>query len=437
MGADLVEQRWPAIAIAAMVAILVIAPRAAAGLVFGLALLPLVWTDRRTLLPRAALEDLLPKAALLFGAYLLFSIALSLDRVEAIGKTALFLGLAGGVAVAAAGFSRADGPQLQDLGRAAVTAFAVALTFLLVEEASGHAIKNSLYRVLPFLAPDAKHVRSVGDGLVGATYLTNRSIAMMVAMLGPMMLMARHVLRGAWQAGALAGLPILALVTTLASQHESSQLGLAAAAAIVMLGIVKWRAALWLVAAGWVAANALVVPAVQGLYAMNLHHASWLPYSAKARVILWNYTAEQVSRRPLLGVGLVSTRLLDERRMASAPTLPGHVFPQRTGPHAHNVYLQTWYELGLAGAILLTALGLALIAAIARLNAATRPFALATFAGAATIAAFSWGMWQPWFMAMFAIAAILVVIADAIVASGGGAGSPARPPRQRPVAPTA
>lgn len=429
MGADLVEQRWPAIAVAATIAVLLIAPRAAAGLAFALAALPLAWSDPRSVVPKSPMAGLLPKAALLLGAYMAFSVVLSLDRLEAIGKTALFLGLAGAIALAVAGYDRAGQLRLQELGRAVVAAFAIALAFLLVEEASGHAIKNGLYKALPFLAPDAKHVRAVGDGLIGATYLTNRSIAMMVALLGPVLLMAHYVLHGAWRTAALSGLPVLAVLTALASQHESSQLGLAAAAAILGLGFVRWRAALWLVAAGWVAANALVVPVAQGLYAMNLHQASWLPYSAKARVILWNYTAEQVARHPLLGVGLVSTRVLDARRMASAPTRPGHVFPQRTGPHAHNIYLQTWYELGLVGALLLTALGLAVIGTIARLNEASRPYALATFAGVATIAAFSWGMWQPWFMALFAATAILVVIADAIVASRGDARAPAGPAR--------
>lgn len=429
VGADLVEQRWPAVAASTIVAVLLIAPRTAAGLAFVLAALPFAWVGWRGLVPTSAASGLLAKAAMLFCGYMAFSIVLSVDRTEAIGKTLLFAGLAVAIAVAAAGYRRASAPQLLGLGRAAVTGFAIALAFLCIEETFDHVIKNNLYRAIPLLAPDAKHVSASEAGLVAAVYLTNRSIAFMVLALGPVLVIASMTLTGIWRTVALLGLPFVALHTAFASQHESSQLGLAAGAAILAAGLFRWRAAMWLVVAGWVAANALVVPAVQGLYATNLHVSSWLPFSAKARVILWNYTAEQVWRQPLLGVGLASTRRLDDRRAESAPTLPGHVFPQRTGPHAHNIYLQTWYELGLVGAVLLTALGLGLIAAIARLQEATRPYALATFAAAAAISASSWGLWQPWFMAMLAIAAILVVMADAITASSCDARTAAGPAR--------
>lgn len=418
MGSDVIEQRGSTVAVAILVGVLLIAPRSAAGLVFALALVPLAWMQPRALLPLVSAAGALPKAALLFGGYMAISIVLSLDRIDALGKTVLFFGLAGAVAVAAAGFGRSDGSRLKDLGRAALTGFSLAIALLFLEEISGHAVKNGLYKVLPVLKPDAKHVSPVADGVVGAAYLTNRSIAMMTVMLGPMLLTAWHVLDGWARAAAMLGLPAIVLATALASQHESSQLGLIAAGAVLIVGLLRWRLAFWLVVVAWVAANALVVPAVKGLYAMNLHLAPSIPFSAKARVILWNYTAEQVPRHLLLGVGLSSTRVLDDRRSRNAPTLPGHVYPQRTGPHAHNIYLQTWYELGVVGVILFTTLGLALIAAMSRLADASRPYALATFTGTATIGAFSWGLWQPWFMAMFAVAALLVVLADAIARSG-------------------
>ena len=56
------------------------------------------------------------------------------------------------------------------------------------------------------------------------------------------------------------------------------------------------------------------------------------------------------------------------------------------------------------------ALTLSLLAAIWRLEPQVRPFALASFASSGTIAAFSWGMWQPWFMAAFAVSALLLLL---------------------------
>jgi O-antigen ligase len=85
------------------------------------------------------------------------------------------------------------------------------------------------------------------------------------------------------------------------------------------------------------------------------------------------------------------------------------VYPLRTGPHAHNVYLQTWYELGAIGAVLFMALGLGVLRSIAHVPTTLLPYALASFAAASIVGAFSWGMWQAWFMAGFGIAAVLTV----------------------------
>jgi O-antigen ligase len=73
--------------------------------------------------------------------------------------------------------------------------------------------------------------------------------------------------------------------------------------------------------------------------------------------------------------------------------------------HAHSVFLQTWFELGLVGATLLTLFGLALVQSIMALGAAVRPYALATFASTAVMAASSYGMWQYWYLAMFGLCA--------------------------------
>jgi len=69
--------------------------------------------------------------------------------------------------------------------------------------------------------------------------------------------------------------------------------------------------------------------------------------------------------------------------------------------HAHNVYLQTWYELGLVGVTLLMLFGLSIVNAIKTLSLTVQPYAYATFTSAAVVAASSYGMWQIWFLAMF------------------------------------
>ena len=89
----------------------------------------------------------------------------------------------------------------------------------------------------------------------------------------------------------------------------------------------------------------------------------------------------------------------------------------RASIHSHSVYLQTWFELGLIGALLLSAFGLSIIGAIRRLAPRLQQYGLATFATAAAMASVSYGMWQAWFMASFGLCAALFVLGAQCLAS--------------------
>jgi O-antigen ligase len=93
--------------------------------------------------------------------------------------------------------------------------------------------------------------------------------------------------------------------------------------------------------------------------------------------------------------------------------------------HSHCIYLQTWFELGAVGALLLTAFGLSVIAAIGRLAPRTQPYAYATFASSAAMAAVSYGMWQAWFITSFALTAVLCVLGTRCLARDDGLSDPA------------
>ena len=91
-------------------------------------------------------------------------------------------------------------------------------------------------------------------------------------------------------------------------------------------------------------------------------------------------------------------------------TPPDEQFRRTLSTHSHSVYLQTWFELGLVGATLLTLLGLAILQAIRALAVPLQRYAYATFASAAIMAASSYGMWQIWFIAMFGLCAALFAL---------------------------
>jgi len=142
-------------------------------------------------------------------------------------------------------------------------------------------------------------------------------------------------------------------------------------------------------------------------YRLDLQDASWLQQSARHRIEIWNTTAEKTLQTPFFGVGARSTYVQAQVRGVPARRGWENRLRDSLSSHAHSLYLQTWYELGLVGATLLTLFGLAILSAIRALSGAIRPYAYATFASAATLAASSYGMWQIWYMALFGFSAVL------------------------------
>ena len=63
------------------------------------------------------------------------------------------------------------------------------------------------------------------------------------------------------------------------------------------------------------------------------------------------------------------------------------------------------------GAALLTLIGLAILERIRRFGRRIAPYAQATFASSAIMAASSYGMWQVWFVAMYGLTVALFAIA--------------------------
>ena len=111
----------------------------------------------------------------------------------------------------------------------------------------------------------------------------------------------------------------------------------------------------------------------------------WLPLiktSGIHRLELWDYMADRVWERPLLGWGL-----------QSAPVLPispeeyarYHVVTAEGIGHEHNLWLQVWVETGVVGALLFTAFALYALRSTTRLPESLQPFAVAAYATVLTL----------------------------------------------------
>lgn len=211
------------------------------------------------------------------------------------------------------------------------------------------------------------------------------------------------------------GLLVLAVVVIFLSNHETSKIAVVVGLLSYVLARLSHRWAFRLMSVAWVACCLLILPAAILAHRADLHNASWLQYSAQHRIIIWNHTAEQTLQHdPIIGIGANMTYILGPRLREQTENAKGENQERTLSRHAHNIFLQTWFELGAVGAVLLAIVGVAALRTIRNLDRAVRAHAFATFACASIIGLASYGMWQIWYMAMFGFATVMFAIAQRI-----------------------
>ena len=162
----------------------------------------------------------------------------------------------------------------------------------------------------------------------------------------------------------------------------------------------------------------LAAPLLFALALPRLPDLSPLPPSAQHRVMTWDFVAERIAERPLLGWGMEASRAIPGGSDTFPPavldryglTRPeeravfGRDYAHRLPLHPHNAALQVWLELGLVGGVLAAALVVAIL-----LGAGTPGAIGAAVAGAAT-GQLSFGVWQPWWIATLVLVGVLAYI---------------------------
>jgi O-antigen ligase len=115
-----------------------------------------------------------------------------------------------------------------------------------------------------------------------------------------------------------------------------------------------------------------------------------LPPSWAARVDIWTFTSERLAEKPLLGWGLDASR-----------TFKGHI-----PLHPHDGPLQLWFELGALGAVLGALVWAFIFWRFAEAARSRRLYAAAgcgTAWSAVVIGAFSFSLWQEWWICLAAL----------------------------------
>lgn len=309
--------------------------------------------------------------------------------------------------------------NLVHMGEGLWIGFVVGLVYLAIEFASDQSIKIWLFNAIGLRPHDlnpAGYFLWSGDKLIAiSSDDLSRNMAPLTLFLWPALLAMGGTLTPSRSPVVAVLTLLLAAVVVMVSLHETSKLAFVGGVLAFGLAHLSRRLTGRLMAVAWVCASLAVLPSALLAHRLELHNASWLQGTARHRIIIWNYTAEQTLKAPLLGVGARTTYVRGPREEAKTATASHDRFQRTLSLHSHNVYLQTWFELGLIGATLLTLVGLAILRAILSLAPSLQPYAYATFASAAIAAASSYGMWQFWFMAMFGYCAVLFGLGSSLV----------------------
>jgi len=296
-----------------------------------------------------------------------------------------------------------------------VIAFLLGLVFLLHEVLANQYIRRLLVDHFGLFTPPSLKRHGYVDA-AGNTHIKsfelNRSIATVNMLLWPALLCTM----AHWTGKRLALIAALFIggvfVATLGSNHETSKIAVLAGLACFAAASLWRRAATVSIGAVWAVCVLGVVIAANFAYdQLQLQDAKWAQASARERIIIWKDTAERVADAPWVGVGARTAYVLSNRAKQQKVHVAPAVGRETAAVHAHNMYLQNWFELGIVGAVLLLFAGLAALRGVATIPERAQPFALATFAVFAVEIASSWEIWQRWFAALFALTMIYLSLA--------------------------
>jgi hypothetical protein len=428
---SVVNDRRLSAATAGLVAIAIVFPRSST-IVFMIPIIVAVLAlsrQRRARLPKLELSGL-AIALLAFGAWSLVSALWSAAPYASLTKPLYVIGGIIGMSALRGLIQASSTATLRAIALGFVSGVMMGGGIVAIELMTNQALERFAYNTVPgAIKGMEKHV-SIQNGVVvtiGETNI-NRRITVVAMLLIPAMfvvsILAKDRMR--W-----VGVSVLALIAgaVMFGFHQSSQAALVAAALAFGLAQVSRIWSIRLAGAAWCVSTLLVVPLIFWAHSTDVHKApEKLFNSARHRIVIWNTTAEQIIKAPILGIGADATaahtlQTTTAREKRGQQASKDGDYEKSTARHAHNVFLQVWYELGGIGAALLTAVGLAALVAISRSSAAIQPAYLAQFAAIAGMIAFSFSLWQLWFQGAIGIGALATVLGAVLAERGAAAQS--------------
>lgn len=421
LGGDQIRlQRGITLATACLVAFAIIFPRSATT-IFQIpgAIALCLWATRPHLRPHGLVLNGLLLALAGFGGWSILSAAWSLAPMASLTKPLFLIAGAVGVTVLYEVTKRSELEILDAITLGIFYGFLGGAALVCFETLSDQAITRWFMNTFAKLRQGYdKHlflkdgvIIGVGEGNINrrATMVTMLIIPVALLLTGVTMSRFKQILLASWTA--------ITAVILLKSTHQSSQAAILAGG--IAFGLAQ-LSAVWTrrtVATAWCASCLLVVPLVLFLHNANLHKSERVFNSARHRVVIWNTTAEEIKKAPLVGIGAdasaTKTEIQSRAEIASGSAVRDGGYEVNTARHAHNVFLQVWYELGAIGAVLFMLTGLAALGLCAKAPAQAQPYLLAQFAAMAGMIAFSFSIWQLWLQGAFGLGLIVLLLAIA------------------------
>jgi O-antigen ligase len=348
-------------------------------------------------------------ALALFIAYLFINALWAPERAAALVKAVTVLGLAVGAFLIAASYSLRSSDQARVLAKSALAGLLLGAAYLLFEivfhESVMRFINNHIVQVFQ-LTPKKMKIEN-GEVTEISAFVLNRNVTSIVLLLVPGLLFAAALPTRALRQVGIAALVVVTAVATLLSESGTSVIAFFVGALVLATAALSLKAVRFLVVGAWVVAVLFAVPLGALPYKLGWENWTWLPpQSVAARFYIWKYVADDVYQRPLTGIGIRCSRDLHLKIPADAddPSHAAYALKGREARHPHNIYLQTWLELGAIGALLLLGVGLAALWAIGAWPPLLQGAAYALFAVGGAVGVSGFEFWQTWMLGVVAFA---------------------------------
>lgn len=188
------------------------------------------------------------------------------------------------------------------------------------------------------------------------------------------------------------------------SESESAKLAFLIILAVDFLARINLATSMTLVVGGSVIAllSAPLLIAVLSIMLEGTPVLAYHPGTTALRLEIWLSAITEAKQAPWLGHGVDQFRSMGYFDQKIGRT----VYPN----HPHSFLIQTWFDLGFVGAVLVSACLVGIAWLFRHANTAVSRMYVSLMSGVIAIWAVSHGMWQPWFVGLTGCVVVFAVL---------------------------